>query len=273
MSDFDYSKVKVHLATPCYGGMVSVEYMRSMCSLINDFTETGISYRIQTLSNDSLVTRARACLLASFLADEEATHLMFIDADITFNPKSIFRLLSTDKDVVGGIYPMKTVNWDAVKESIADDPELSNSELIHKSANYVINVASSEHREKVGQVRDGFIKVANIGTGFMLIKRQVFTDMMVKHPELKYANDITAFVGKPEEDNMWCFFDTWLHPETKRYLSEDYAFCQRFIDMGGEVWGDLLCPLHHRGTYVFKGSAVDYFKKQINSSLEKQNDK
>ena len=168
---------------------------------------------------------------------------------------------------------MKTVNWDAVKESIADNPDIGHDELAHKSANYVINVASSEHREQVGQVRDGFIKVANIGTGFLMIKRQVFLDMMKEYPELQYANDIMAFKGKIEEKSMWCFFDTWLHPETKRYLSEDYAFCQRFIDMGGEVWGDLLCPLHHRGTYVFRGSAVDYFKKQINSSIENQDDK
>ncbi len=264
MSDFDYSKVNLHLATPCYGGMVSVEYMRSMCGLIDELTGTGIKYKIQTLSNDSLVTRARACLLATFLADEEATHLMFVDADITFNPKSIFRLLSFDKDVVGGIYPMKTVNWESVKTSVKENPDIPERELTARSANYVINVASSEvDSSTVGKVTNGFVKVANIGTGFLLIKKQVFLDMMVKYPELKYKNDIAAFRGKKEEENMWCFFDTWLHPETKRYLSEDYAFCQRFIEMGGEVWGDLMCPLHHRGTFVFRGSAIDYFKNQI----------
>jgi len=244
--------------------MVSVEYMRSMCNLISELSDTGIKYSIQTISNDSLVTRARACLLATFLADKDATHLMFIDADITFNPKSIYRLLSADKDVVGGVYPMKTVNWDAVKDSIKQNPDLSNDELIHSSARYVINVHSTEvDRESVGKIKDGFARVANIGTGFMLVKKQAFTVLMEKHPELQYRNDIKSFAGTPLAENMWAFFDTWLHPESKRYLSEDYAFCQRWIEAGGEVWADLMCPLHHRGTFVFRGNAIDHFKKQI----------
>jgi hypothetical protein len=261
---YDYSKVKLHVSTPCYGGMVSVEYMRSMCNLISSFSETGVNYSIHTLSNDSLVTRARACLLATFLADKDATHLMFVDADITFNPKSVYRLLSWDKPVVGGIYPMKSINWEALKSNLQANPGLSEDELIHKSANYVINVASNEvDRSKVGTVENGFLKVANIGTGFLLIQREAFEKMMEVYPEEKYVCDIRSFFDKPEQDHMWTFFDTLLHPKTKRYLSEDYAFCQKWIDCGGDVWADLMCPLHHRGTFVFKGSAIDYFRKDI----------
>lgn len=265
MSEYDFSKVKVHLATPCYGGMVSVEYMRSMCNLINEFNQAGMQYVIQTISNDSLVTRARNCLLSAFLSDETATHLMFIDADITFHPKSIYRLLTADYDVVGGVYPMKTVNWDNVRNALRENPDLTEEELIHKSAQYVININSSEvDSATVGKVRDGFVKVANVGTGFMLIKREVFTKLMEAYPQDKHVNDISAFRGKKEADNMWAFFDTWLHPESKRYLSEDYAFCQKWSEIGGEVWADLMCPLHHRGTFVFRGKAIDYFKEQIN---------
>ena len=265
MSDkFDFSKVRVHLATPCYGGMVSVEYMRSMCQLIKQFTDANLDYAIQTLSNDSLVTRARNCLVATFLADPKATHLMFIDADITFNAKSIYRMLSYDKPVVGGIYPMKTVNWDAVRATLKENPDTPEEELIHRSANYVINIQSSEvERSTVGKVTDGFVRVANVGTGFLLIKREVFTELFAKYPDAKYKNDIHAFRDRPEAEHMYTFFDTWLHPESKRYLSEDYAFCQKWIECGGEVWADLMCPLHHRGTFVFRGSAVDHFKQYI----------
>lgn len=267
MADYDFSKVKLHLATPCYGGMVSVEYMRSMCTLINEFSRSGLRYSIQTISNDSLVTRARNCLLASFLADKEATHLMFIDADISFNFKSIYRLLASDRQVVGGIYPMKTVDWDNVRSSLKENPDISDDELVHRSGKYVINVHSSEvDRKSVGSVKDGFVKVANVGTGFLLIRRDVFETLMQHYPEQQYANDIGTFNGKPEADNMWAFFDTWLHPDTKRYLSEDYAFCQKWIEAGGDVWADLMCPLHHRGNFVFRGSAIDYFKNKINPS-------
>jgi hypothetical protein len=261
---YDFSKVKLHLSTPCYGGMVSVEYMRSMCGLIDEFNKAGMQYVIQTISNDSLVTRARNCLLAAFLADESATHLMFIDADITFNHKSIYRLLAADKDVVGGIYPMKTVNWSNVREALAENPDITDDELVHKASKYVINVYSSEvDKSEVGRVEDGFAMVANVGTGFLLIKREVFLKLMEVYPEEKYMNDISAFKGRAEADHMWTFFDTWLHPETKRYLSEDYAFCQKWIQAGGHVWADLMCPLHHRGNFVFRGSAIDHFKNKI----------
>jgi len=262
--DYDYSKVKIHLATPCYGGLVTADYMRSMCNLISLLKEVGIRYEIKTISNDSLVTRARACLLASFLADNEATHLMFIDADISFHPKSIMRLLSFDEDVVGGPYPMKTINWDAVKEAILENPDISQEELVNTIAKYVINIHSGEvDPSTTGKVTDGFVKVANVGTGFLLMKRSVFDVMRSKLPEEKYRNDIPAFFNKPEGDQMWTFFDTWCHPKTKRYLSEDYAFCQKWIELGGTVWADLMCPLNHRGNFNFRGKAADYFKKFI----------
>ena len=263
-SEYDFGSVKLHLATPCYGGMVSSEYMRSMCNLISMLTELGIKYEIKNISNDSLVTRARACLLATFLADPTATHLMFIDADITFHPKSILRMLAYDQDVVGGIYPMKTVNWGSIRKAILENPEIPEEELINKAANYVINVHSSEvEKGETGKVVDGFVKVANIGTGFLLMKKQVFDKMRERYPEAQYANDIPSFKDKPEADQMWTFFDTWCHPKPKRYLSEDYAFCQKWIELGGDVWADLMCPLHHRGTYVFKGKAYDQFRQHM----------
>jgi hypothetical protein len=232
-----------------------------LTSLLN---ATGVRHELRTISNDSLVTRARACLLATFLADEDATHMMFVDADITFHPKSILRLLSFDEDVVGGIYPMKNINWSAVKGAILEDPDISESELVNKAAQYVINVHSTEvDRSATGKVVDGFVKVANIGTGFLLLKKNVFDVLRKNHPDAKYKNDIPTFRGRPEEDQMWTFFDTWCHPKTKRYLSEDYAFCQKWIELGGTVWADLMCPLNHRGNFSFRGKAIDYFKQYV----------
>ena len=264
---YDYSKIKVYLCTPCYGGMVAAEYMRSVCQLTNSFTERGIKFELRTLSNDSLVTRARACLVATFLADPEATHLFFIDADISFNAKSVYRLLAADKEVVGGAYPMKSVNWAAVKEVLKENPDASEEELVNKSASYVINVHSSENDiTTTGKVEDGFAKVANIGTGFLMIQRQVFDKMIKAYPDSNYRNDIPSFRGRDESKHMYTFFDTWCHPDSKRYLSEDYAFCQKWIDIGGIVWADLMCPLHHRGNFVFKGSAIDHFRKNIQTN-------
>jgi len=270
LQNYDYSSVRLHIATPCYGGMVGVEYMRAVCEMINNFTSVGIDYHISTISNDSLVTRARNCLVASFLSDPKATHLLFIDADITFTYKSVYRLIASDYPVVGGIYPMKGMDWSNIKKAIHKNPDISENALLSKASRFVINLTdpSMHSQEGLGRVDNGFVNVANIGTGFMLIKREVFDVMAVELPELRIKSDIPSFNGKPEEENLWGFFDTWIHPKSKRYLSEDYAFCQRWISLGGEVYADLMCPLHHRGSHVFVGSAYEFFKDHIKKNQD-----
>ena len=127
--DVDMEKLRQHhvmVATPCYGGMVGEPYLKAMTGLSILFKHYGLNFTLATLSNESLVTRARNTLLAMFLQNPNYTHLLFIDADIGFIPQDVVKLLHRDKDIVTGAYPKKSINWPAVHgvavEQKPDDP-------------------------------------------------------------------------------------------------------------------------------------------------------
>jgi hypothetical protein len=98
---------------------------------------------------------------------------------------------------------------------------------------------------------DNFLEVAEAPTGFMVIKRHVFAIMMEQYPNLKYVPDGPA--NNPLANFYWLFFDTMVDPDSGRYLSEDYAFCRRWRDIGGRVYADLDSRLLHVGQHLFRG--------------------
>src|SRR6266545_3545471 len=107
---------------------------------------------------------------------------------------------------------------------------------------------------------DGFVEVAEAPTGFMVIKRHVFTAMMKHYPELNYIPDGPP--NNPQAHLHWRFFDCMVDPDSGRYLSEDYAFCRRWRDMGGKVWVDLDCKLMHLGQHLFGGDLAESLRVQ-----------
>ena len=170
-------------------------------------TKYNISFSVDTLINESLVSRARNSLVAKFLANPKATHLMFVDADITFTPDDILRLVLHNKDVVCGAYPMKTI-----------------------PIKYVLNI------DENGIHEDPLYEVKTAGTGFMMIKREVIEDMIEKMPELKYKDSVG--LGEQYEPHMYALFDTMID-EHQHYLSEDWTFCKRVREVcKTRIWID-----------------------------------
>jgi hypothetical protein len=106
---------------------------------------------------------------------------------------------------------------------------------------------------------DGFVEVAEAPTGFMCIKRDVFRQMMEKYPELNYVPDGPP---NPQAHLYWLFFDCMVDPDSGRYLSEDYAFCRRWRDIGGKIWVDLNCKLMHLGQHNFRGNLAESLRLQ-----------
>lgn len=245
------------VATPCYGGMVTEAYSQSMFNLVSTSFQYQFALGYTTIANESLVTRARNELVATFLTNKKATHLMFIDADIRFDPKSIVRMIAADKDVVVGAYPLKTLDWEKVVEASSKGP-LTYNEAIKQATNYVINVHQPD-KEMVGktidvQVVEGLIEVWDAGTGFMLIKREVLEKMIEAYPETLYYSD-KDMTAPMETRKRWALFDTQID-EDKRYLSEDYTFCRRWQKIGGKIHLDVNTVLDHIGTYTFKGRSI-----------------
>jgi hypothetical protein len=210
---------KVHIAMPCYGGMLTESTFMSFIKWANTARQLGIDWTLETMVNESLISRARNTLTAKFLEQPDSTHLFFVDADIGWEPWHLLVLLNRDVDVIGGLYPMKTmpIKW-------------------------VVNGF-----EGAEEGPDGFQEVSKAGTGFLLMKRHVF-DKMAAHPAVKpYKNDIGL---DPKYDkHLKTYFDTAVRQG--RYYSEDWTFCENWRDLGGRIWVDKRVLLRHSGSYVF----------------------
>ena len=257
--DSDYLReTHVHYCTPCYGGQVTEPFFRSWSKAHMTYTKYKIPYSVTTSANESLISRARCHMVAYFMANPKATHLMFIDADINFDCVDIMHMLQHDKDIIVGAYPKKDLDWATMEDALNDGP-LNPGELKEIGSNYAMNMAWVD-KEEGGRrldVQNGLIKLKDAATGFMLIKREVIMKMIDAYPDLYFNNDLNL---DPEFAKWtYLFFDCMHEKETKRYLSEDYAFCSRWQALGGEVWLDPLIKLDHVGHFTFEGNVGKMF--------------
>ena len=106
---------RIYVATPAYGGVCHMGYLHSLLKLQMMCFAKKLAMTYSSVTNESLITRARNTCVSEFLNEEvKPTHLMFIDSDIQFDPMSIKRMVDYDKDIVCGIYSKKDINWEAV---------------------------------------------------------------------------------------------------------------------------------------------------------------
>lgn len=246
-------KHKVLVGTPCYGGLCFCGYVASLIQSKEYLRTKNIQLETCFLTNESLIPRGRNTIVAKFMNDPSFTHLLFIDADITWKPGTIERLLNHDKDIIGAAYPKKGYEWKKllkVTDQITEPWDAKKEAIIKaKMMNYTVNF--SENR----QVVNGLLPLKHIGTGYMLIKREVMEKMMAAYPHLKYDDDINILSAS---ENKWLYalFDCIISKETHKthYLSEDYTFCKRWCDMGGQIYLDVSIPLTHTGTHSFMGN-------------------
>jgi hypothetical protein len=246
---------QIHLvvATPCFGGQVSSIYASSIFRLQHALrSKSNAELKVQLRDGDALITRARANLMTLFLDDPTATHFLFVDADIGFEPEQVFRLIESGADVVAGVYPIKRVNWDKARRVI----ENRRSNVPSAALDYVLEIDNPDHVAVV----NGFTRVRYAGTGFLMIRRNVF-EKMCAHPayaSLQFFREhsLDALAGSP---NRFALFECMIDPTTGTYLSEDFAFCKRWTDIGGEIWADLESRLDHVGPTVFHGDVSSQF--------------
>jgi len=257
----------IFIATPCYGGAMGEPYFRSMMRFVILCNKYNIQYTVSTLANESLITRGRNTLTSFFMENTAATHLFFIDADIEFNPEDILRMVAYDKPIVVGAYPKKAINWTSILGAARNPDMNEDAETIEgHSSNYVVNFDFLKDKDGKPtpqvQVVDNLVKLKDAGTGFMCIRKDVIQQMFDKHPDTKYVNDIN--VDQKFEPFMYALFDCIIDPESRRYLSEDYTFCRRWQEMGGDVWLDPRTALNHVGHYTFRGNIRKLFTGENN---------
>ena len=248
------STMKVMFATPCYMSAVSMHYVTSLFGLTFECARKNLDCMLH-MHSESLITRSRNTIVTKFLEEQDCTHLFWIDSDIAFSPEAVFRLLCADRDVVAGIYPMKTDHWPV--EGLPAG--MTRNEYETRYAEYPFNPIG-HGGEPIGRHvdHDGFIEVAEAPTGFMAIKRGVFTRMIARYPELEYTPD--GPLTSPTDRLHWLFFDCMVDQDSRRYLSEDFAFCRRWRDLGGKVYADLYSDLRHLGQRLYGGDLARSLK-------------
>ena len=228
-ADVDYlRKQHVHIAIPCYGGQVFECVMIGLLKFVIYANKIGVNFSIDTLVNESLISRGRNSLVAKMMENAAATHLLFIDADIGFQPENIFKLLLDNKDIVVGCYPKKSA------------PQID----------YVMNVDPDNVTPDGSlKVENDLIKITRGGTGFMLIKREVIDKMFSAYPETKYTGNIG--LDKKYDPFMYDLFSVGV--VNGFLLSEDYMFCDRWAALGGNIYADVSIKLDHIGHYRYPG--------------------
>lgn len=239
---------------PAYGGMMAGYTASCLNDLVKDATVNGLQIYPFFLFNESLITRARNYIVDEFLRSD-CTHLLFIDSDIVFRPIDVWEMaqvaLESDKDIVCGAYPKKNIAWEKVKRAV--DKGIADKGKNHPDVltNYTGDFVFSLEREGEYPMDKPF-EVKESGTGFMLIRRDVFEKIAEANPDNSYIPDHPRTKDFDGSREITAFF---LDPlVNKRHLSEDYYFCMKAKELGLKVW---LCPwirLHHVGTYVFVGN-------------------
>ena len=225
------------VGTPMYGGMCCSEYTQSMLQLQSDMERNGHKLTCIFLGNESLIQRARNTVAHHFL-QTDASHLLFIDADQKFRPVDIVKMIQADKDIIAGCVPMKGINWSRVRQGAV----LNHKELHKLTGIFNINPLDGHkmvHPEQPFQVR-------HAGTGFMLIKREVFETL--KPHSAVYTNGGQSI---PDGEEVYDFFPVGV--TEGKLLSEDFNFCHLYREHGGTVWAAPWCELGHFGSYLFSG--------------------
>ena len=240
--------VKLFLSTPCYGGQCLEKYATSVIKLQIELIKEGIQLMLDTTENESLVHRARNVAVGRFLQKTDADVFMFIDADVEFTADAVVRLVKSPHDVSVAVYPKKVVMWDQVRNAVEQGDERNMAML---SSSLVANIGAHKRT-----VEDGFVELLDGPTGFMAIKRGAFEKLEEKFPELNCKNDHQ----NRDFDDYCAVFDCMIDPVSRRYLSEDYAFCRRWQQCDGKIYADINTTLGHVGNLPFSGCLNDRLK-------------
>ena len=253
--------LKIMILTPCYGSQCYITYVTSLMNTMTLFANIGVEICAEFCRNDSLVTRARNNLIAKAMYDKSVTHMIFIDADITWNPVDILKLVLADKNIVGGVYPIKNYDWNKLTEHGRNVPK----EWIDKKNNSQLSTSVSDqdfiqyrmmrynlnYISNTLEVTNNLTRVRHLATGFMMIRRDTIEKMARAFPSTKYTDDV-GFLHGEQNEYAYALFDCGV--EDGHYCSEDWLFCSRWAKMGGETWVDVTINLNHCGIEDFKGS-------------------
>ena len=248
--------IGLFVATPVHSD-VSMHYTQTMLELQKECIKRNIRVMFQ-LMKSSLVTQGRNLCVSGFL-QSDYTHLLFVDSDIAFDVESIFKMLEKDKEIISQPYPIKTAKWDTLIKKYKDG-------LIKKPKDCQIHINQYpvllKGDENAIKFEDGVVEVTHAPTGCMLIKRQVFHNLIKAYPNTDIKQKTVIDGEFKDRPHFYNFFDTYYDPETKRYLGEDFAFCRLWSNIGGKLYCYIMSYITHVGEFQYTGRLYDEMNEQ-----------
>jgi hypothetical protein len=249
--------LRLLVATPLYGGAEG-DYLRSVVGLAGAAERAGVPCTFAWLSNNPVIDRARNVLAAAFL-QSDATHLVFIDADVGFVPEELLalvRLMAGDDRlaVVGAPYPKRRINWNLVASAAAKGLADGNPAALEKYS----GLFPLEPLEPAASFAlDQPIELKHTGTGLMVIRREVIETLVERHPELAYAADALDRESGLAGERLTALFMPLIAPDSGQLLSDDYAFCHRVRTAGFRIWLAPWMRTSHTGPARFAATLSD----------------
>lgn len=314
--EFLSKNTKLMIATPMYGGQCAGLFQRAVQELSILLTRAKVPFQPEVLFNESLITRARNYVSDAFMRSD-CTHLLFLDSDIGFNAHDVMAMLTLQTldasqfgdidhnpfDIIGAPYPKKTISWEKIVAAVEQGRAQEDPDELHKFVgDFVFNPLHGKDFP-LGQP----VEVLEIGTGFMMIRRDTFERFNKAYPQYLYRPDhvrsehydgsrpiMQYFQAEIDEPDARQYFEQFMRDvaegkvddaenkareivadydkahesASRRYLSEDYWFCQKCIKAGMRIW---LCPwmkTQHVGSYIFGGSVLDLASLGVSSTAD-----
>lgn len=256
-TDWALADCRLMVATPIYEGAQGT-YVRAALGLAQRAQALGMSVQFEFILYQPEIARARNMLTGKFLGSD-CTHLLFIDADIDFSADDIFAMVKAmqarpECGILGGACPRREFNWRNVARAVElgmakDNP----SDLALYAGEFALQFAHANQNFALTDL----VELARIGTGLMLIRRNVIEGVRNKFPQLAFRTDVAERDGYGVGEMVHALFCPMIDPDTQLMLSEDYAFCRRVRDAGFRIWLAPWVKTTHSGPAIFQGSLTD----------------
>jgi len=228
------------IGTPMYGGMCTSEYTQSLLNLSESANKSDVKLTTIFLGNESLIQRGRNTVAHHFMNLPDATHLLFIDADIKFRTEDIVRMIQADKSLIIGPVGLKGYNWDEIRQAAV------NGEDDIGRTGGVFNINKLPGIDMVDENTP--FEIEHGGNAFMMIRRDVFETLKPHTPI--YTNGGRSL---PDDVEIYDYFRVEINKDTNHLLSEDYFLCHSYRQLGGKVWCAPWVETGHFGSHLFNG--------------------
>jgi hypothetical protein len=242
--------MRLMVTIPTHSGSLTSATADSLFQLQRMMLHRGHSVEVEFYSGP-VIADLRNVMVADFLG-RPADALLMLDSDTGVTGPTFARLLDWNRPIVGCMYPKRRFNWQNAKFESAS----SVADVLYQATEFVGRL-EGHGSGAAFEVENGFARAIHIGTGVMMIRREVFDTLKTAYPDLKNRGFSFSEFPPPRFAENWGFFNPLLDPNGPS-ISEDFSFCYRWRSAGGEVWADVTSAVVHVGTYKFSGNFLDY---------------